>query len=260
MKKVSILIIALFVCVGLTSCKKDSDDTTRTTTNTNTGNSGGGTTTDTELPEAFKLLVNNTEAKVDGDFVVITAKGTPDHTSPYYDRSNALYEAYNGTNVNFKQNPNVISEQNYTFKIPLNPAEATTKAATPFGAIGVTINGVAIFNQYAAPGDDLTEEIDTFDQHNGHPTSSGTYHYHLEPTYLTNNNKDGLIGFLLDGFPVYGPEESGKTLLSSDLDAYHGHSHATTEYPNGIYHYHITSDYPYINGQGFFGTAGTVTQ
>ncbi|MFM7150461.1 MAG: hypothetical protein ACKO23_11510 [Gemmataceae bacterium] len=26
------------------------------------------------------------------------------------------------------------------------------------------------------------------------------------------------------------------------MDAYHGHKHATTEFPNGIYHYHITDD------------------
>lgn len=258
MKKVSILLIALFVGIGMTSCKKDSDDTTPTTTTNN--NTGGGTTTDTELPDAFKLLVNSTEAKVDGDFIVITAKGVPDHKSPYYDRNNALYEAYNGTNVNYKQNPNLIAEQNFTFKIPLNPTEASNKASTPMGPIGVALNGVAIFNQYAAPGDDLTQEINTFDQYNGHPTGTSVYHYHIEPTYLTANNKDGLVGFLLDGFPVYGPEENGKTLLSSDLDAYHGHTSATKEYPNGIYHYHITSDYPYINGQGFYGTAGTVTQ
>ncbi|EAY32098.1 YHYH protein [Microscilla marina] len=257
MKKIPVLLIALFVCIGITSCKKDADDATPTTTNT-----GGSdtTSTGTELPEAFKLFINDTEAKVDGDFVVITAKGVPDHKSPYWARNNALYEAYNGSNVNFKQNPNVIAEQNFTFRIPLNPAEATNKAATPFGAIGVTVNGVAIFNQYAAPGDDLSAEINTFDQHNGHPTSTGMYHYHIEPTYLTTNNKEGLVGFLLDGFPVYGPQENGKTIVNSDLDIYHGHTAATKEYPNGIYHYHITDNDPYINGQGFFGTAGTVTQ
>lgn len=44
------------------------------------------------------------------------------------------------------------------------------------------------------------------------------------------------------------------------LDAYHGHTHATADYPNGIYHYHINATDPYINGSGFYGTAGTVTQ
>jgi hypothetical protein len=69
------------------------------------------------------------------------------------------------------------------------------------------------------------------------------------------------MGFLLDGFPVYGPqEENGTTVTSNMLDAYHGHIHATIDFPNGIYHYHFTSDSPYMNGNGYYGTPGTVSQ
>jgi hypothetical protein len=64
----------------------------------------------------------------------------------------------------------------------------------------------------------------------------------------------------LDGFPVYGPTENGKLLTSADLDAYHGHTTVTADFPNGIYHYHFTADYPYLNGNGFYGTSGTVSQ
>ena len=89
---------------------------------------------------------------------------------------------------------------------------------------------------------------------------TGQYHYHVEPLYLTTNKgKDALLGFLLDGFPVYGPLEGAKTMTNSDLDAMHGHTSATADYPNGTYHYHITATAPYINGDGFYGTAGTVT-
>ena len=119
----------------------------------------------------------------------------------------------------------------------------------------------ALYNQYAGPNQPLTSEIDSFDQYNGHPQQQGQYHYHVEPLYLTTQKgKDALLGFLLDGFPVYGPSENSKTLTSKDLDVYHGHSHATKEYPNGIYHYHITADDPYINGSGFYGTPGTVAR
>jgi hypothetical protein len=69
-----------------------------------------------------------------------------------------------------------------------------------------------------------------------------------------------LLGFLLDGFPVYGPLENSITITNADLDAYHGHTHATADFPNGIYHYHFTAAAPYLNGSGFKGTAGTVTQ
>jgi hypothetical protein len=76
----------------------------------------------------------------------------------------------------------------------------------------------------------------------------------------STKGKDALLGFLLDGFPVYGPLESGKLLTNALLDKYHGHAHATADYPAGIYHYHITSEDPYINGSGFYGVSGTVSQ
>ena len=49
-------------------------------------------------------------------------------------------------------------------------------------------------------------------------------------------------------------------LIGSDLDEYHGHSHATSDFPEGIYHYHTTADDPYLNGSGYYGTPGTVSQ
>ena len=110
---------------------------------------------------------------------------------------------------------------------------------------------MAIFNQYAGPGTPLTNEINSFDQANGHPQQTGQYHYHVEPVRLTEKyGQDALLGFLLDGFPVYGPKEGTKTLTNADLDIYHGHTLATKEFPAGIYHYHITNADPYINGAG----------
>jgi phage tail protein X len=80
--------------------------------------------------------------------------------------------------------------------------------------------------------------------------------------YLTSvkATKSSLIGFLLDGFPVYGPTENGAAVTNAMLDAYHGHSHVTEDFPAGIYHYHINATDPYINGSGFYGTPGTVSQ
>jgi hypothetical protein len=219
--------------------------------------------TDTEVPEVYEKIYGATDMYVEGNYVVIKTKGRPDHKSPYYVGTTwaSLNENYNGSNPNFVLNPNRIAEFNYTFKIPLNPAVNASHPATPGGAIGVSLNGVPFFNQYAAMNAPLTNEINSFDQYGGHPQQQGAYHYHIEPLYLTaQKGKGALLGFLLDGFPVYGPLENGKTLTSADLDVYHGHSHATAEYPQGIYHYHITADSPYINGNGFYGTPGTVTQ
>ena len=77
---------------------------------------------------------------------------------------------------------------------------------------------------------------------------------------MGKTSKSALLGFLLDGFPVYGPEENGATVTNALLDAYHGHTSVTADYTNGIYHYHITITDPYLNGTGFYGTAGTVSQ
>jgi hypothetical protein len=211
------------------------------------------------LPAAFKKFLNNVQVSVEGDFVVLKSNGVPPHPSPYFARADSRYQAYNGDNPNYRQNPNQIREQSLTLRIPMHPKKANQHAATPLGPIGMAIDGVALFNQYAGPSQPLTNEINSFDQFAGHPEPRGLYHYHIEPTFLTAKfGKDTLIGFLLDGFPVYGPVENGKILANKDLDGFHGHTHANADYPNGIYHYHITADAPYINGNGFYGTAGRV--
>jgi hypothetical protein len=158
-------------------------------------------------------------------------------------------------------NPNRIAESPHTFRIPKSPTVSATHPATPAGAIGIALNGVPFFNQYAAGGSPLTGEINSFDQYNGHPQQTGVYHYHVEPLHLTATlGTDALLGFLLDGFPVYGPMENGVAVTNDDLDDYHGHVGPTAEYPSGIYHYHITAEDPYLNGAGFYGTPGTVTR
>lgn len=201
----------------------------------------------------------------DANFVYIKTYDLPDHKSIYYPTNNPLYELFSGTTFggnNFVKNPNSIVSQNGTFKIPLNPTAASTHQPTPLGPIGIAINGVPFFNQYAGPNQPLTNEMVSFDQAWGHPQQFGMYHYHVEPLFLTTvkASKSSLLGFLLDGFPVYGPQENGATVLNSDLDVYHGHTGPTREFPSGIYHYHFTTDAPYLNGNGFWGTPGTVTQ
>jgi hypothetical protein len=254
MNHLKIAILASFVCcLLLVACSKTEDSNTVTPTPT-------GTDYSTIMKTAFSSYgASNVTVSTDGNYLVVKSTGIPDHKSPYFTTTDSRYEA--NTSATFKKAPNTISQQSLTFKIPINPTSASTKSATPLGPIGVSLNGVPFFNQYAAMNAALTNEIFGFDQYGGHPQQSGQYHYHVEPLYLTKNKgKDALLGFLLDGFPVYGPLENSKTLTSKDLDAYHGHSHATKEYPNGIYHYHITADDPYLNGSGFYGTVGTISQ
>ncbi|CAM3344007.1 YHYH protein [Aquirufa ecclesiirivi] len=217
------------------------------------------------VPEVYSKIYGATSITNDGTYITIKTTGVPDHKSAYFASTSAQYEAFTGKTFggnNFAKNPNAISAQSFTFKIPVNPKVDAAHKATPLGPIGVALNGVPLFNQYAGPSQPLTNEVNGFDQYWGHPQQTGSYHYHVEPLYLTQVklSKSSLLGFLLDGFPVYGPEEGGQIVQNASLDTYHGHSHSTTEYPNGIYHYHITNSDPYINGSGFYGSAGTVSQ
>lgn len=243
------------LAVLVASCASGSSNLTSTTATTTTTPNA----TNTALPTAYRLFSDSVSISIDGSTIVLRTKDVPDHKSVYFPTSDSRYEPYNGSNPLFSINPNRIATQSITFRIPLNPVSATTKAATPLGPIGIALNGVVIFNQYAGPSQPLTNEINSFDQANGHPQQSGVYHYHVEPLRLTDQlGKDALLGFLLDGFPVYGPLEAGRTITNADLDIYHGHTSATRHYPNGIYHYHVTASDPYINGSGFYGIAGTV--
>ena len=244
--------MSIFLCIFfLLSCSK---------------NSSSSSTAIVAVPAIYLKIYGATSITNDGTYITIKTKDLPDHKSTYYPTSNALYEAFTGTTFGgntFIKNPNSIIEQTGTFKIPVNPKMDASHSATPLGPIGIALNGVPFFNQYAGPSQPLTSEINSFDKYYGHPQQSGMYHYHVEPFYLTTvkSTKSGLMGFLLDGFPVYGPqEENGTVVTNSMLDVYHGHSHVTIDYPNGIYHYHFTSEAPYLNGSGFYGTPGTISQ
>ena len=251
-------IFFVFTLIFVFSCKSDETDS----------NENENTQIPFEIYERVYGVTSNIYQ--DNNWVYINVNSLPDHGSPYYEGTQweeSLYLPYDGSNPfvsNFILNPNRISLQNILFKIPRNPTQSSIINPTQMGPIGVALNGIPFYNQYGAGGNPLDQEINSFDQYNGHPApgpSGGRYHYHMEPFWLTDNyRRDALIGFLLDGYPIYGPEENGLDLISSDLDEFHGHFHENQDFPNGIYHYHITADAPYLNGLGYYGLPGTVTQ
>lgn len=185
-----VLMSPFFYC-----CNKNNDQ------NPGTGN--------TSVPAVFSKIYGATSITSDGNYVTIKCNGLPDHKSVYYPASNNLYENFNGTTFGgnqFQKNPNAISPQMLTFKIPVNPQVATTHQSTPLGPIGVSLNGVPFFNQYAGNNQPLTFEITSFDQYWGHPQQSGQYHYHVEPLYLTTvkASKSALLGFCWMAFLCMG--------------------------------------------------------
>lgn len=214
--------------------------------------------TPVDASSIYAFFASTVDVSIAGSTVVIRTEDIPDHTSPYFGSGDARYEApHSGMVVN----PNRILSQSYEFRIPTSPQVAGAASQTNLDAIGVAVNGVVMFNQYA--GRDATgfipldREIATFDRFGGHPAGQGNYHYHVEPTWITQAAPSGLVGVLLDGFPVYGPTDTDGT-VPGDLDGCNGHATATQEHPDGIYHYHITAVDPYISGC-FKGTPGSVT-
>jgi len=206
----------------------------------------------TQIQGMYAQFANEVRVTIDGPGVTLHSNGIPDHPSPYFGTGHSRYEApHDGMSIN----PNIIVEQNLVIQVPTAPDYATP-GDTPMGPIGLAVNGVVLFNQYAAMRQPLTFEIESFDRYNGHPAPGGEYHYHLEPLWLTASSQSRLIGVLLDGFPVYGPEDSHGQ-VPSDLDVCHGHVSATMDFPSGIYHYHVGETPPYIAGC-FRGTPGTV--
>lgn len=200
--------------------------------------------TSTGVPAWYAKFGTAVNVSVEGSDVVLRSTGVPDHASPYWGSGHALYEA---PHAGMQVNPNRIATQSLVLRVPMIP-ERATPSDTPMGPMGIAVNGVALFNQYAAGRSPLTSEILSFDRYNGHPQQSGQYHYHLEPLWLTS--RDGmtaLIGVLLDGYPVYGPKDADGS-APTGLDSCNGHTHATPEFADGTYHYHVTTTVPYISG------------
>ena len=229
------------------ACGSGSGTPTSATTTT-----GGSTAS--SLPAGYSQFTNGTSVTLSGSVVTVSTTDIPNHKSPYFGVGNANYVA---PTAGIVVNPNKIAAQSYVFHIPATPTPAASPSDTPMDAIGVALNGVVFFNKSAACSVSLTTEIVSFDQYNGHPAQQNNYHYHFEPLYLTATSKAALIGFILDGYPIYGPQESTGA-APTGLDACNGHTHATAEYPAGIYHYHVVASPPYLVGC-FHGTPGTVS-
>tara|TARA_B100001250_G_scaffold295229_1_gene256804 strand:+ start:2784 stop:3866 length:1083 start_codon:yes stop_codon:yes gene_type:complete len=118
----------------------------------------------------------------------------------------------------WSQNPNQPANQNFVFKISLNPQENTgIKTKAPMGHIGVWSNGVSIFNaedgmSYQNQGvwnqNALYFEGVSFDDCLGHPAPNGEYHHHVNPTCLYDDSEvnihSPIIGYAFDNFPIYG--------------------------------------------------------
>jgi hypothetical protein len=177
--------------------------------------------------------------------VTITGNGLPTHPTGVFPISR-FDDAYA-----VDRNPNSIA--GYTLNKTLNGKPTKVGPQCTQGTIGVAKNGIPIFNAIDAAGHDaVAHEVQ--DACGGHPQQAGVYHYHgLPPCISTGKKKkrSGVVGWALDGFPIFGPRgEGGDYLSNKELDICHG-TKSEVRY-NGktrrMYHYVANYEFPYTVG------------
>jgi hypothetical protein len=196
-----------------------------------------------------------------GNSLVLRSEGVPNHVTPYWGTGHPLYEAQlAGRSLT----PETLRTQTFVMTIPATPAAASSKEATSLGAIGMALNGVAIYNDREGGNVPVSANVLlTMDRAGAHNGPGGVYHYHFDGDF-TSKDDARLIGFLRDGFPIYGRKDQSGA-YPSDLDANGGHTGTTADFSSPIYHYHA-STVNYLNGGyyilkagSYHGTKGTFT-
>ena len=187
-----------------------------------------------------------------------------------------------------QKTPNSLTTQELSWSIPLNPTKAKTVSGIKniMGTLGFTVSGLPIYGptegqQPAAEafGDPVYNKI--LDTCGGHTGPGREYHHHaITLVDQCNLSKQTILGYALDGFPIYttlgclDKKCTKSTLMKSGYiktgnpvsnawDAYTYKSSKSTSVldacngrtqPDGTYGYHTTTDFPYIIGC-FTGTA-----
>lgn len=160
------------------------------------------------------------------------------------------------TAYQYDRNPSHIAARTVNLTFPAMPQVSSVIRCVPYGPTGISLTGNAIYHGASTLGTDASayEMLDTCGGQ-----SDGTYTYHTH--YLTDclldaldsctTGHSALMGYILDGFGIYGPRgEDGQILTSQDLDECHGHTHPVTWDGQmvAMYHYHWTYDFPYNVG------------
>jgi YHYH protein len=214
--------------------------------------------------------VNGIKAAKWGDNIAITigdgsfryvSKGLPNHAMPDQfvvpkGNNQPPFSKDDDSQFEIVNTKDFVQETPIDVTITTNPIYTEKPTDTSLGMIGVIISGARLFNDYENPqrtvvAKDDQRQIGTakfLDDCNAHPLQNGHgYHYHGVPECIRNAGAPGqhspIVGVLLDGFPVYGKKgPQGKEMTNEDLDECSGHKGPTPEFPEGIYHYHLTAD------------------
>lgn len=179
--------------------------------------------------------------------------------------------------------PNPMTAQDYEWRVPLEPTWSETVTSVPLlGDIGFSVTGLPLYgpNEGAMPdpyGDPVYNSI--VDWCLGHTGLGGTYHLHAMLVecivdVVTEDAPSPIIGFALDGYPIYGPVACADADCTETIEvrsgwvqigdpstyAWDNHEYRASEDPavldqcngrvgpDGQYRYHATETFPYILG------------
>lgn len=219
--------LCLFAFIGMVACKKNSATTTTPIATIEK-------TSTSFLDAAFEAYKPAVATSWDNTYFYVASNGLPAHNMMVgitsWQQQVPAPQFYTGTNK---------------WSIPLQPVYAASPLSTTTnfmkGAVAIAVNGVPIFNALNNRGEDAYL-IGELDQWGGHCGKGDDYHYHAAPLHLSTTSGLKPIAFALDGFSVYGAKEPDGATMAT-LDVCHGHV-----YNGGVYHYHGTTNYPYVIG------------
>jgi len=192
-------------------------------------------------------------AKCSGSQLVVTSNGMPSYKF-------------------VAKTPNALKTQKWTWKVPLAPtrAAATTNINRKFGTIGFTVTGIPIYGPMEGPmpteeafGDPVYNGI--LDSCKGHTGPASEYHDHaIAAVARCGFAQTRVVGYALDGFPIYGPSTKAKSgyIKTGDpkKDSWAAYAYQASSDPkvldecngrtkaDGSYGYYITETFPYIIG------------
>jgi hypothetical protein len=176
----------------------------------------------------------------------LSGNGLPKHTTGIYPVQ-PTDDAYQ-----IDRNPNRISAYSLSEKLSAAPKYHGTPSCVG-GMVGVMTTGAALFSAVDGENRDaVAHEVQ--DGCSGHPERSGVYHYHGLPACLgtgASNKPSKLIGWALDGFPIYGPRgKGGRYLSNADLDECHGTTSKVSYLgeKRKLFHYVANYEFPYTVG------------
>ncbi|MEI9907221.1 MAG: YHYH protein [Actinomycetota bacterium] len=181
-----------------------------------------------------------------------------------------------------KMTPNSLKAQSWVWRIPLVPkvASKTTSIKNVLGTLGLTVSGLPIYGPTEGPqpaseayGDPVYNKI--VDSCGGHTGPASEYHQHaITLLAACNLSQQTIVGYALDGFPIYtnvGCTDtdcsdtvklvSGYTLTGNPkTNSWDAYTYVKSDKanvldecngrvePDGTYGYHITNTFPYVIG------------